>query len=199
MKHTFHLVRHGQKEHKIGDPPLTELGKNQAEKTAKHFAQHKKIGKILTSPMLRTKQTALIIASPLNVLVTETELLIERANWGDNPQQSFEEFLAMWAYASVNRDWQPPVGDSAQVAGTRLLEVIEKSPKDSHELVLVTHGGIIGDFLRNVFSFEELDKHLPGFSSHDADISECSITTIQYEDGKFELVEIASTRHLKEE
>jgi len=39
---TFYLIRHGQKVSEAGDPGLTELGKEQARKTAKFLKDKKK-------------------------------------------------------------------------------------------------------------------------------------------------------------
>ena len=199
MKHIFHLVRHGQKKSVMGDPELTDEGKAQATLTAHYFSKVHKIHKVFTSPLLRTKQTAEIIASKITVPVTETPLLKERANWGENPQQSFDEFLAMWSMASSNRDWQPPVGDSSKEAGIRLQQALQlASTDDISEVVLVTHGGIIVDFLRNMFSDEELDKKITMFSQiFENIIPECSVTTVEYEDGNVNVTRIAYTDHLK--
>lgn len=199
MKHIFHLVRHGQKKSVMGDPELTDEGKTQAQLTARYFDKVHTVHKVFTSPLLRTKQTAEIIASKIIVPVTETSLLKERANWGENPEQSFEEFLAMWNMASSNRDWQPPVGDSSKNAGLRLKEALKLASNEGvSEIVLVTHGGIIVDFLRNTYSDDELDKKITMFSQiFENIIPECSITTVEYEDGKTNVTRIAYTEHLK--
>ncbi len=199
MKHIFHLVRHGQKKSIMGDPELTDEGKSQAALTANYFSKKHKVHKVFTSPLLRTKQTAEIIASKSDAKVTETILLKERANWGENPEQSFDEFLAMWNMASTNRDWQPPIGDSSKQAGMRLSEVLKlASNEDVTEIVLVTHGGIIVDFLRNIYTDIELDKKITMFSQiFENIIPECSITTVEYEDGNVTVTRIAYIDHLK--
>lgn len=194
------MVRHGEKVKQIGDPPLSEKGVLQAKATAKHF-KNLKVCKVISSPILRTKQTAQHIADELALDILIDDLLKERVNWGDDPNQSFDDFLAMWAQATLERDWVPPVGDSSRKAGERLQEIISSSDEDNGDIVLVTHGGIITDFLSNVFCDQILDAKLPIFSSEkDSSILECSITTIDYdpETRKYELLDLSSTKHLEE-
>lgn len=196
--HTFHLIRHGEKEKTIGNPPLTVKGKQQAESTAKYLKTFGKIEKILASPKLRTRQTAEIIAKELQQGITESELLLERANWGDLPSQTYEEFVAMWLYASSNRTWNPQVGVSSNEAGERLKRMFQDIQNENiQQTVLITHGGIITDFLRSTFSSSVLNTHLENFSQDfEERIPECSITTVQIQDGEFKLVCIANTDHL---
>lgn len=199
-QHALHLIRHGEKEPNAGDPPLTERGRRQARMTAVHLASMGSIGRIFTSPLLRTKQTAEILAKELKREIVESHLLLERANWGDIRDQSLEEFIAMWVYASSNRDWKPPLGDSSRAAGERLKHVLKEVSGDGNDLVFVTHGGIITDFLRNTFDPEILNTHLDEFSEqYEERIPSCSITTLQYEDGKYTLVRLASIDHLQSE
>ena len=75
----IYLVRHGEKKSELGNPGLTEMGRDQAKKTAK-FLANKKVKFIEASPLSRTKETAQIIARPLKLKVRITDLLAERAN-----------------------------------------------------------------------------------------------------------------------
>ena len=198
MKKRFYLVRHGEKVKQIGDPPLSEKGFLQAKLTGKYFKTIP-IKKIISSPILRTKQTAQQIAEVLALDFVIHDFLKERVNWGDDPTQSFADFLAMWERASEERDWLPPVGDSSSRAGKRLEELVGLQNCKPEHVVLVTHGGIITDFLRNVFTDTELDAKFAGFDkAKDAGVLECSITTVDFDPKtkKYELVELASVKHL---
>lgn len=197
--HTFYLVRHGQKQPMIGEPELTELGHQQADKTGLYLRQFP-IQRIFTSPSLRTRQTATHIAEHLQVPMETHTHLRERANWGDDPLQTFSEFLEMWHESSQNRHLQPAVGDSSFAAGQRMEEVMKQLQQtdvpDLH-VVLVTHGGIIGDFLRNIFGDERLEQILKDMDQlHSYKISECSITTIQMDNETPTLHTLAFTGHL---
>jgi broad specificity phosphatase PhoE len=196
--HTFYLVRHGQKDPSSGDPPLTELGHRQAELTGKHFTQFP-IQKIVASPALRTQQTAQRIAEALDLSFETHPLLRERANWGDLREQSIEDFFAMWNRATADRDYQPEVGDSSRKAGQRIEQVVGTltSQRDHQHIVLVTHGGVIADFLRNIFGDEQL-KNLVFQFQHGTGyrIDECSITEISFREKTPSLKQLAITHHL---
>lgn len=200
MKKRIYLIRHGEKVKKIGDPSLSEKGNSQAKVTGNHF-EGKVVDKIVSSPILRTMETSQHIGSALNIIPSVDHLLKERVNWGDDPNQSFEDFLAMWKKATSERDWVPPVGDSSISSGERLKKVIKSLENSVNTAILVTHGGIITDFLRNEFGDEVLNQNFPNFSKLvDGAILECSITTIDYDlvTDKFELIELASVDHLKD-
>ena len=73
--------------------------------------------------------------------------------------------------------------------------------QDSDGLVVaVTHGGVLADFLLNVFSEEELERVDSRFARHpySGDVmQECSITTVRViETAIYELVRLASIEHL---
>jgi len=196
MSKQIYLVRHGQKEKGIGDPHLTEEGKRQAVATATFLAQFP-VDLIMASPLRRTQETAQFIAQKKSQLFVTTPLLKERINWGDDPTQSFDEFLKIWQKATQNREWQPPVGDSSHQAGERLAVVVANVQGDQKHIVLVTHGDIISDFLRNIFDETVLLSHFqPQHGISALNIPECSITTIQIEGSKRTLLQLANCDHL---
>lgn len=196
----FYLIRHGEKEKIYGDPPLSDTGILPAQQPGAYLQQFP-ISQIFTSPLLRTRQTGKYIADQLGLQPEINNLLKERANWGDDPHQSLANFMTMWQKASVQRSWQPPLGDSSINAGQRMERVIaDLLPSPNTHIVLVTHGGIITDFLRNLFTENELDKFIPGFSTTlDNNIKECSITIVDVDSKtvKSRLVSLADTKHLK--
>jgi broad specificity phosphatase PhoE len=195
----IYLVRHGQKVHEKNDPPLTDYGNVQANQTASYLGQFP-IKKIISSPLLRTRQTAEHIASSLKLEVQISNLLLERMNWGDKLDQSFDLFYQDWLHANQDRYWKPPIGDSSYQAGSRLESIINNLSKDNvGDVVLVTHGGIITDFLRNVLPGDKLEQLKPGFLHKlDEVIVECSITTVETKPVTSDLnvTVIASTTHL---
>jgi len=201
MKKIIYLVRHGDKEKIPGDPPLSDIGLDQASKTASYF-EKLPVSSIFASPILRTQQTAKFIADLLGMKYQIEDLLKERVNWGDDPNQKFEYFLDMWNKSNMDRDWQPPVGDSSRKSGERLKQAIFKLIKntnnDSH-IILVTHGGITTDFLRNVFDINELNKFISDFETTlDNNIKECSITTLEVDEklSSIKLLDLAYINHL---
>ncbi|XEC97642.1 histidine phosphatase family protein [Paenibacillus tarimensis] len=183
----------------MGDVAISSKGILQAQATARYFRQMP-IKKIVCSPLKRAKETALIIANETNKsTIAEDIRLRERANWGDIPGQTFEEFVEMWERCTKDRDFSPPAGDSARIAGDRLssclLELSVEHPQD--RIIVVTHGGLITDFLINVIPEEELGKLHPNFIVEQSDlVAECSITKIICRDGIFILDSFANDDHL---
>jgi broad specificity phosphatase PhoE len=105
----------------------------------------------------------------------------------------------MWERASKERSWQPPVGDSSENSGKRMEKIIDDLlPTKYSEIILVTHGGIIGDYLKNIFPAQVLKQFTDVDFTYDDAIPECSITTIVYnmDKNKIELKELASIKHL---
>ena len=87
-EYTFTLLRHAES---VGnaesrhqgqhDYPLTEKGREQAEQLATYWQeQEKKFTGLISSPLLRTKQTAGILAASLDMDIEYDELLMERDN-----------------------------------------------------------------------------------------------------------------------
>jgi len=198
MSTDFYLVRHAAKEKGIGDVSISPLGIQQARMTAAYFRKMT-INRICCSPLHRAKQTAEFIAEAVNQTIVEDIRLRERANWGDLPGQTFQEFIEMWNRCTQERDFVPPVGDSARRAGERLSScLVELSAQHPNErIVIVTHGGLITDFMVNEFSQDELNAYHPDFvQAQSRLVPECSITHIKYVDGRPVLIDFATITHL---
>ncbi|WP_145049435.1 histidine phosphatase family protein [Paenibacillus xylanexedens] len=202
MSMMIYLVRHGIKEQHIGDVGLTEKGIVQAEQTAEYF---KKLpnARIFSSPLRRAMDTASYIGLINAIPVEKDQRLRERANWGDAPEQTFEQFVEMWNRCTREPDYIPPVGDSARQAGERLahflseLALSEPEQTTTDHYILVTHGGLITDFLVHTLSKQELHAWVPNFVAvQHTLIPECSITTLAYEQGQVVLKDLASVQHL---
>jgi broad specificity phosphatase PhoE len=199
MSTDFYLVRHAIKERDVGDVSITADGLEQAHLTSSHFKQMP-ISRIFSSPLNRAKQTAQIIGNATRIPIFEDIRLRERANWGDIPGQTFQDFVEMWNRCTKERDYSPPIGDSARRAGERLssfiIEISVQYPKES--IVIVTHGGLITDFLLNEFSQEELNNKYPNFIIEQSNlVPECSITKIRCGSEGFEFIDFANITHLQ--
>lgn len=193
---TYYLVRHGAKQAIPFDPPLTPVGIKQAEITAEHLKDIS-FKEIVASPKLRTKQTAEIIAKAHLQRITTDERLIERLEW--EKDVSFEDFLAEWDKTDIDRAHQPKKGMSSQANGERMKLILEELA-DKHkdgDILIVTHGGTIGDVLRCLFT-EEAIEHIsdPASGAKYIDILECSITTIKKNGDAYALQKIGDVSHL---
>lgn len=198
MMTRFYLMRHGDKEPTMGEPPLTEKGQKEAKKVAEYL-QHFPIGVILSSPTLRTRQTAQPTADALGLEIQIEPKLIERMNWGDDPSQTFGEFIQVWQQATTDRSWDPPIGVSSKKSGTNMEMVLHKHAQDAEQIAVFGHGGIIADFLLNVFSSEVLDARFPNFSKIKEDVmltGSITIVDLDPHAGEFTLKQIAGIQHL---
>lgn len=199
MVTNFFLVRHALKEKEIGDVSITPDGVIQAQLTARHLSSVP-VTVIVSSPLRRAKITAEYIASATKSVVIEDIRLRERANWGDMPGQTFDEFVEMWERCTRDPDHIPPVGDSARQACERmsslLSELGSKFPPESN-IVIVSHGGLITDFLVNTIPETDLNVWHPSFIEVQSYlIPECSITKLRYENGHYKIDDFASVKHL---
>lgn len=173
---TFYLVRHGNVPCIIGDPELSELGKGQAQVT-RDVLKKIKFTAVYSSPLKRAAQTAKIISEPHNIKINIDNRLRERVNWGDLPGQTFDEFVAMWEKSNNDREIVPVVGDSSKMAGERLEKFLREIYLNipNGNILVVTHGGIIIDFLKNIFSD----------GTYSYNLKECSITTANFNGNEF--------------
>ena len=195
---TFYLIRHGDRERTIGDPPLSAVGTAQARATAA-FLRATPLQAVYASPLRRARETAAHIAAPRGLPVVEDARLRERANWGDLPGQTFADFAAMWERGTRDRDFIPPVGDSARQAGARIEAFVQEIALayPDGQVVAVTHGGVIADFLVNVFAVDELDRWHPEFLAVQSKIvAECSITVVRSDGFRHRLEALAGVQHL---
>lgn len=192
----FYLIRHGAKEAITPDPPLTAIGVSQAEVTAK-FLQNVSFKEIVSSPRLRAKQTAKIIADNQKTNVSIDNRLIERLEW--EPDETFSQFLDEWNKTDIDRDYQPRKGNSSSTNGKRLGNFLNELSANHKEgnILIVTHGGSIGDLLRYLFSEQDLEHKTEANSGAKyIDVSECSITKIQKDDEGYKLLSINDISHL---
>ncbi len=173
---TIFLIRHGEKVGEAGNPGLTELGHVQAKNAGQYFSQFP-ISQIITSPYMRTQQTAERINDILNVPIDFDDRLIERMNW-DGETVTFPEFQKEWTKATNQRDYIPLWGYSSEETGKRVASVVSDLP-DGQQFVLVTHGGAIVDYLRNQFGDEAVIKLSKQFSEGlDYEYQHCGISKI---------------------
>lgn len=128
------------------DEPLAEEGFLQAKKAIAKIP--KTIKYIYTSPLLRTRQTAKIINSKLN-LPLSTHPKITEIHMGSVAGKSWSDFKngeeMKQKHRSIKFNYKPMGGESSKEVKKRILEFI-KEIKDKHkskEVLIVAHGGII--------------------------------------------------------
>lgn len=183
---TLFLVRHGQAETGLDslDPGLAPIGHEQATLTAEHFARRGGVARLVVSPLRRTRETVAPIAARLDI---EPEVRREVAEVFD-PTMPIEERRNMigpfmegrWSEQSEGlRAWRQRVIDT--------LVGLADGPQD---VVVVSHyiaiDAAIGQGLGD-------DRVVPVAIAH------TSITSIEVEAGRLQLVAAAETPHLGSE
>jgi broad specificity phosphatase PhoE len=177
------LVQHGDKERVPGDPGLTELGRQQAQVTAR-WLQGIGVDEVYSSSLRRARETAEAIARAAGLTVRLDDRLRERMNW--DGAQVFDDFRAEWDRSAKDRDFVPGSGESSRLAGERLREFLAAHSGGSGQMVAVTHGGVTTDLLRTLLGDDRLPPRLLG------GIPPCAITTCD----DHHVVTVASTGHL---
>lgn len=155
MSAPVYLVRHGQSvwnvlrltQGQTSHPPLTDLGRRQAKAAAEAIAAdldsaRLRLARIVTSDLVRARQTADIIAGVLEVTVV-TDSRLREQHLGDLEGRSYDE---TWA-AAEQHDWSDPAlpiagGESLLAVRERMTRALDDlSPDRIH--IVVSHGDAI--------------------------------------------------------
>lgn len=189
------LVRHGDKLKEAGDVVLSDQGRKEAQLTAQHLKKYK-ITCLLSGTQKRAIQTTQVIGSELDLSFHTDSRLNERINFGDVPNQSYREYVALCSRSVLNRNYILPNGETSISAGNRVGRAVETVlNKTSGVAVFVSHGGVIGDYLRNVFSVDELMRVSPIFLKYYM-VPCCSLTEIDAKESDMTLLTVGSVAHL---
>ena len=154
----IYLVRHGETDwNKIGivqgrtDIPLNEEGRKQA-RDAQTIYEGKEFDALITSPLSRAKETGLILTQKAIVkTIREDERVIER-NYGPTEGILIKEREKRYGSGYVE-------GQETRKAVHERMEQALKEYASTYEndVLVVCHGGVIGNFLRIHFKeFEDL-------------------------------------------
>lgn len=143
------LIRHGEPDttlDDLSDPPLTEMGRKQAEATAEQLASEE-IQAIYVSPQLRALQTCEPLASTHNLTATTDERIAEfDYELGEYlTYKSFEGMDRSQVYAKFEELQGPPFQNRV-MAG--MNDIIATNP--GKNVAVVCHGGVINVVLRSV-------------------------------------------------
>ncbi len=149
-KNTYYVMRHGEamsNEKGIletrGDSEnhLTEKGKQQVL-DALSFIKTLNVDLVISSPFLRTQETAHIVSSMLGIPV-ETEERICEFNVGDFNGKLASEYLEHFGHSYLKLDTRPPHGETHREMMHRVMLAVHDFEK-KHEgktILIVTHGG----------------------------------------------------------
>ncbi len=145
------------------DSPLTEVGKNQAKKTAEYFIKNKiKFDKIITSPLVRAKETAQIINELQEVELIEEPLLMEKDN-GILAGELLEDVPVKFPEPK----WKSPFMYPPQNTGENFVELHARAGFALSKIIslnegrylIVSHGAFLNALVRNMFGINyQIDK-----------------------------------------
>jgi len=145
------LLRHGQTALSVerrfagrGDIPLTDVGLEQAAAAAARLARRGNIDLVLTSPLLRARQTASAVADAVGVPLAEDVDLAE-TDFGSWEGLSFGEVMARWpdemAAWMADADAAPPGGESFAAVAVRVDAALDRlvAAHQGRTVVVVSH------------------------------------------------------------
>ncbi|TSC82868.1 MAG: isoleucyl-tRNA synthetase [Parcubacteria group bacterium Gr01-1014_20] len=147
-RNRYWVMRHGQSEAMMvgvidagkGKYRLTDLGRKQAEKTAKRLAKEK-IDLVISSDVLRTKETAQIVARVLEVGKPVLDERLREINLGVLAGKSVREYSEILPTLDSRILGKPEGGESITDVRTRMwsfVQEIEKKYKGKN-ILLVSH------------------------------------------------------------
>ena len=180
-----YLIQHADKLRLPGDPGITELGRSHAERTGL-WARRTVIRRIYCSPLLRSRQTAQIIADAIDVEPVVDQRATERLNW--DGQVPFAVFNAEWTRTTEDRTYTPSAGDSSHAAAQRLHALICDADAADEPAAIVTHGGVTIDLLRTLLGDDAIGRELLANG-----VPSCAITTLK----ATTVTSVASVEHLQ--
>lgn len=152
------LLRHGQSEFNrhfsetrrdpgIADPPLTPLGREQADAAATALAGER-IARILVSPYTRALQTAARLARVLAAPVVVNPMVRERCAFACDIGTARSELARRWPehdFSAIEEVWWPPMAESAVAVVDRaaLFRDEMAALADWSDTLVVTHWGFV--------------------------------------------------------
>lgn len=139
------VVRHGRTASNASglllgrqDPPLDETGRAQAAAMAATLAG---IDRVVSSPLLRTRQTAEAVAEVAGTEVEVDERFIELdyGEWDGRPVADVA--VEEWAEWQADLGFAPPGGESLASLGARVREGLDELVAEARDrdVVVVTH------------------------------------------------------------
>lgn len=162
----LYLIRHAQSEGNRGeytgpddDPPLSEVGREQARRLADRFTRHG-VDAIYSSPLRRTRATADAIAAAAGLEVTVLDDLREvdlGAGDEDYWQYTNEQVEALRQKVARDQRWDSfPGGEGSAGARRRVSGAMDRivAECDGKRVAVVTHGAAIMTYVSHILGLD---------------------------------------------
>ncbi len=166
MPTRFLLLRHGQSTWNAerrwqgqADPPLSELGEQQAHEAARLLGA---FDAIVASSLERARHTAEIIAGQLGVGPVRVDHRLVENDAGEWTGLNRKQIEAAWP-GYLEADRLPPGFESVESTSARAFAVMIETAREhpDGEVLVVTHGGVIRHLRRVLLA---TDVHVPNLS-----------------------------------
>ena len=203
MHTTLLLIRHGQSQGNLTrrfaghwDVPLTDLGLQQAQRTAEFILNTYSVDAVYCSDLSRAAQTGMAVAEKFNIPAIHDRNLreIHAGQWERHPlsqlEQDFPADYSLWLTDIGNS--HPTGGESvahlAQRIECTLRAIAEENPGKT--VAIATHATPIRA-MQCILSGQPIShmKNIPWASN-------ASVTELFYEDGRFSLGRFSQDSHL---
>lgn len=196
---SYFVMRHGEGDHNILDVlscnpknphHLTEKGKREVLENAKKLAGTG-IDIIIASPLIRTQETAAIVAETLGIekqsIVTDNRL--HEVDWGEWDMMPVQEYLAKKYFSSLEERFTKPcpggetILDVKKRTGELLYEVENKY--SNKKILFVTHGAPAWLLCSNALGADikgtiEMDPHIGGSFLETAEVRKFEFSTLPH-------------------
>lgn len=200
------MARHGATEYSLEkrfsgqggrDLPLAPIGRAQAEALATELVIRGGADVIVTSPLLRTRQTAQIVAGQVGAEIEVDEDFAE-CSFGDWDGLTFTQVQEKWPRELdewlASTDIAPPGGESFEMVRSRVdrgrRRVISRHPGE--RVIIVAH-------VTPIKLMVSLAVEAPLRSLYRMELSPCSITTLAwFADGNSSMFGFSEAAHLRE-
>ena len=151
----IYLLRHAQRGHGEKQDTLTEIGKEQAKRTAEFFKKIQ-LNKIICGTKNRAKETLQPILKYQGGYVEYTPEVNEQ-ELGIFEGKSAKEFKEAIENSGLSEEeFRPEGGENRKDAYKRVKRFYEKLKKESAEnLLVVSHAGFISDFITLLLGLPE--------------------------------------------
>ncbi|MGB2713739.1 MAG: histidine phosphatase family protein [Vicinamibacterales bacterium] len=185
------LIRHGESSGNAEarlqghlDYPLSERGRQESERLAERLASDR-IDVLLTSPLLRARETADVIARRIDLPLSEHDVLKER-DVGEAAGLTRQEIIARFpdfvqARTEGRTDLNIPGWESDAAFGQRVEQALKllTNGHDAKTVAAVTHGGMVAQICRVVL-------RMPIVRPGPFMTTNTGITVLDVQDGEFD-------------
>lgn len=195
---TLYLIRHGRSEWNAAnrvqgqaDPPLDDLGREQARALAAHL-RGTTFAALYASPLLRARATAEAIAAECNLPVTFDARLMER-HMGEWTGLTGDDINARYGHSTLHPDWRlsgPPGGEGQAALIARMAAVMDEIliAHPNGAVAVVGHGGALNAYLRHALGVP-LEKHVS------ISFENTAYARVQMAEGRVRLLSVGEAPH----